>query len=326
MTVFSNMIKILFLTFFAAALAGCKASANEKKIGIIVPIEHKAMDEIVDGFTKTLSAKSSYPLRFKVANAQADMNLQRAIIQQMKSEGYDMIVPIGSDATQMSVSSIQKQPIVSLASSLTQQDRSRLKTCNIAVVHDEISAERLLQFIHQAYPEMQRIVLIHSAADKVFPEVEAAVTAGKNTGITIKPVMVPTLNELYGTANNLPADAQGILVLKDSLIVSGISTLEKAAAKQQIPLITSDQGSVQDGAGFALGVHERDIGVEGANLAAAILSGKNPCSLPITTMSKLTVFVNNSSLDQEKQSFAPIQSAAEKLHYTLEPVNKTDRS
>lgn len=325
MILYSNLTKFMLLLSAIVSLAGCKNSSNEKKIGIIVPIEHKAMNEIVDGFTKTLSAQISYPLQFKVANAQADMNLQRAIIQQMKNEGYDMVVPIGSDATQMSVSSIQNKPIVSLASSLSQQDRSRLKSCNVAVVHDEISADQLLQFIHQVYPDKLRIALVHSTADKVFPEVEAAVNAGKKYGITIKPVMVPTLNELYSTANNLPADAQAVLVLKDSLIVSGISTLEQAAVRRQIPLITSDQGSVQDGAGLALGVHERDIGVEGAKLAADVLEGKNPCSLPVATMSTLTVFVNPASLDQEKQSSEPIRAAAKNLHYAYENVSSKDR-
>jgi|SRR5579885_320111 putative ABC transport system substrate-binding protein len=307
-------------------LAGCKPSSGEKKIGIIVPIEHKAMNEIVAGFTETLRASTSVPFRIKVANAQGDINLERAIIQQMKNENYDIIVPIGTDATQMSATMIPSQPIVSLAASITQQERVQRKHCNIAVVHDEISADQLIQFIHLVNPQLKRIALIHSASDKVFPEVTAAVAAGKRYGIELKPMMVPTLNELYSTANNIPADMQGILVLKDSLIVSGISTLEITAEKRHIPLITSDQGSVQDGAAFALGVHERQIGTEGAALAADVLNGKPVCSLPMVDMTKLTIFVNKSSLDKEQQSLTAIQTAASKLNYKLEMVDKKSGS
>lgn len=323
MNIIKNHIKKIVISSlsicFIAALAACKPTSNEKKIGIIVPIEHKAMNEIVSGFTQTLRAESSFPLKFKVANAQGDMNLERAIIQQMKDEHYDMIVPIGTDATQMSAAAIQHQPIVSLAADISQQDRER-KTCNIAVVHDEIPAEKLVQFIHQVYPQFTQLVLIHSTSDKVFPEVDATIKAGKQYGIQIKPMMVPTLNDLYSTANAIPANAQGILILKDSLIVSGISTLQAAAEKRHIPLITSDQGSVQDGAGFALGVHERQIGVDGASLAAAVLNGKTPCSLPAVEMTKLTVFVNPSSLMKQQQSLQPIQAAANKFKFNVEKV------
>ncbi len=314
----SLFLKIILSLSVAAGvfvtLTGCKASANEKKIGIIEPIEHKAMDEIVAGFTDTLRADISSPMQFKVANAQGDINLERAIIQQMKDEGYDLIVPIGSDATQMSLATAPHRAIISLAASLSQKERDALKSCHVAVVHDEISSAQIMQFIHRVYPSLTQLVLIHSTSDKVFPEVEEAIAAGKRYGIQIKPMMVPTLNDLYSTANNIPSTAQGIFVLKDSLIVSGISTLAIAAEKQQIPLITSDQGSVEDGAAFAVGVHEREIGIQGGKLAAAVLKGKAPCDLPIVSMTHLTVFVNKAALAKEHQALAPVQSAAQQQY------------
>lgn len=301
-------------------LAGCEPpqKSRVKNIGIIVPIEHKAMDEIVAGFTETLRAISHDQLQFHIKNAQGDLNLQRAIIQQMRNEHYDMVVPIGTDATQMTVANIPQQPIVSLAAGFSQQDREKISLCHIAVVHDEISSEKLITFIHLVYPAITRIVLIHSTADKIFPEVDAAIISGKQLGIDIKRKMINNLIELYGVAKAIPSDAQAIFILKDSLVVSGISTLKTVAAKMHVPLITSDQGSVEEGAAFALGVHEREIGVQGAYLAHAILAGKQPCDLPIAEMTRLTVFVNRASLSEEQQSLLTIQSTVNKLHYQIE--------
>ncbi len=316
-----TLLALSMATCILLFLSGCKPSANEKRIGIIIPIEHKALNEIVAGFTETLSAQSSYPLKFKIANAQGDINLQRAIIQQMRDEHYDLIAPIGTDATQMSLAVSPNQSIISLAASLSQTERAKLKSCHVAVVHDEISAEQLIHFVHLVYPQLTKLVLVHSTSDKVFPEVAAAIAAGKRYGIQIKARMVPTLNDLYSTANNIPADTTGLLVLKDSLIVSGISTLAIAAEKRHIPLITSDQGSVQEGAAFALGVHERDIGSEGAKLAASLLAGKPACDLPIIEMTRLTVFVNKATLIKEHQPLQAIQSAAKQQHYAIEFVD-----
>ena len=99
MKIFIKTIKIiLFLSLFIclfSLLAGCQPASNEKKIGIILPLENKSLDEIVAGFTETVRHESPIPVKFKVANAQGDLNIQRAIIQQMKTENYDVIVPIG---------------------------------------------------------------------------------------------------------------------------------------------------------------------------------------------------------------------------------------
>ncbi len=300
------------------SVAGCHSATNEKKVGIIVPIEHKAMNEIVAGFTDTIKAEYPHAVSFKIANAQGDMNLERAIIQQMKDEGYDVVAPIGTDASQMSASVIHNAPVISIAASISDSERKAHQPCNVAVVHDEISSAQLLQFVHTVYPQIKNLVLIHSTSDKVFPEVDEAKAAGLKYGITVKNMMVSSLNELYSTANNIPDDTQGILVLKDSLIVSGITTLEISAQKRHIPLITSDQGSVQDGAAFALGVHEREIGVESGKLAAEILQGKSACDLPIVEMTKLTVFVNKAALAKEQQSLDPVLAAAKQMNYKIE--------
>lgn len=311
---------LLFLSF--AFLSGCHSeSSATKKVGIIIPIEHKAMNEIVAGFTDTLSKEFPQPIKFKIMNAQGDLNLQRSIIQQMKDEHYDLIVPIGLGPTQMAVAMTHNQPIVSLAATFSEQERSQLKKCNITVVHDEISPQQIIDFVHKTYPKITHLTLIHSASDKIFPDVKIAVTAGKKVGIEIQPMMVPTLSELYSISNALPSGTQGILVLKDNLIVSGISTLSIAAQKKEIPLITSDQGSVQDGAAFALGVHERHIGIAGAKLASAVLGGQPVCSLPIVDMTQLTLFVNKSSLLKEKQSFEILRAAAGQQHYELEVLS-----
>jgi len=317
--------KIIAAVLCTTSLVGCSPKRNNDSktitIGIIEPLEHKAMNEIVAGFTDTLSKLYAKPVAIKVENAQSDANLERAIVQQMRDANYTFVVPIGVDATQMTMAMSPKQSIVSLASDVSANDRNKLHPCHVAVVHDEISSDQIMQFIHTVYPTMKHVTLIHSSANKVFPEVEEAISAGKKYGIVVDHKMVANLPELYGVSQSLPVDTQGIFVLKDSLIVSGVATLQKMAANKHIPLITSDQGSVQDGAGFAVGVHERQIGVEGAKLVAAVLNGQSICSLPIVSMKNLTVFVNKNSLQKEGQTFSAIENAAQKLQYKIEVVD-----
>ncbi len=291
------------------------------RIGIVEPLQHKAMDEIVSGFKQSLMANYKGVVTIKIENAQGDMNLQRAIIQKMQNANYDMVVPIGVAATQMTLSMIKNKPVVSLASDFSTEDRNKLKNCNIVAIHDEISAMQTLTFIRQVYPKITNILLVHSSADKVLPEVQKTKNIGKQLGITITNAMINNLSELNNTTRQaIRSNTQLILVLKDSLIVSGTPTLVKIAIDKKLPLVTSDQGSVQDGATVALGVHENQIGIEGGNLAASILNGKNICQIPMVDMTKLTIFINKSTLDRSGQNLTSISDTAKKLGYPIEYV------
>jgi putative ABC transport system substrate-binding protein len=314
---------ILIITISSALLTGCEQpQKTTTKIGLILPLEHTAMREITAGFTDTLKSAYPQPVEIKVENAQNDPNLLRAIIQQMRDSNYDLIVPVGTSTTQMTIAMIHNKPILSLASGISAKERQQLKPCNVAVVHDEISSASIINFIHQLYPNLKNITLIHSADDKVFPEVKAAIAAGKNNHIEIQALMATSLPELTAISQTLSPNTQAILILKDSLIVSGISTLAKVAQNRHIPLMTSDQGSVEDGGGLALGVHEKQIGSEGANLAVEILNDKAICSLPITEMNKLTVFINFRALTLSMQNVPYVVETAKKLGFQVEIIDK----
>ena len=81
-------------------------------------------------------------------------------------------------------------------------------------------------------------------------------------------------------------------MLKDELVVSGIRVLIQQAQRRQIPVIASDDGSVSNGAAFALGVKESDIGKYAAISTAKILKGTSASDIPQVLMDHYTVFIN----------------------------------
>lgn len=316
------MNKTLKATLLASLLLStiAQAALPSKKVAIIIPLEIQAMTEISQGFESTLKAYYPGPLTFKVVNAQGDSNLLHANIQSLRDQAYDLLVPIGANATNMTLSMVKNTPIVSLASDLTDSQRQSLKPCNVAIVHDEISTRQQLTFMRQAFPSIKKIVLIHSAAETIFPEVKEAQAAGVQLGLTITPMLAPTLLDLQTIARNIPNETQAIFILKDMQIVSGIAQLAKIAQNHKIPLMSSDDGSVKNGASFALGIHENQTGINGALLAAQILTGTKACTLPISEMLNLTVFVNPQAMQSVGASMKAVQTAAVKLHYSLETI------
>ena len=183
-------------TLLLVSLLSASIAHADTNIGIIVPMEHQAMTEIVNGFETTLSKEYHQPIHFKVQNAQNDQNLQHSIIQQMADAHYDLIVPIATQTSQMTVSMIKNTPIVALAADINDAQRKKMHPCNVAIVDDEISSQQMVNFIHQTYPAMKNIILIHSASEKILPEVADAQAAGEKMGIHIKDITIQNLMDL----------------------------------------------------------------------------------------------------------------------------------
>lgn len=307
----------VIMTLLSMAGAGY-ADILPKKVAILVPVDVPAMQEITEGFEQELQKHYAGPITFKVAHTQGDINVQHATLQSLQDQQYDLIVPIGSNATAMAMSVVNTIPIVSLASDVNEAQRQQGGHCHVAVVHDEIASSQQLAFIQQAFPALKKITLIHSASDQMYPEVKQASKAAVSLGLTLKPMLANSLMDLQTVANNLPKNNQAIFVLKDMPIVSGMAQLAHIAQQQHQLLISSDDGSVKNGAGFAVGVQEHQIGVSGGDLAAAILNGAPACSLPIAQVKDLTVFINAKAMQSMGFSTAPVQATASRLHYRVQ--------
>lgn len=305
-----NLINKIFFILILCTINPCYAI----KVGIILPIEHQALKEISQGFQDTLLQLYKQPINFKIGNAQGDINLQRAIITQMRDANYDLIVPISTSVTQMTASLVKTKPVIGLAVDMSD------KKNNLVIVDDEIDNAKIITFIQKACPNIKNITLVYSATNKIFTQIEQIKSISKSYHINVHYLMVQSLVDLYSASQAIPESTQAIFILKDNLIVSGIETLVSMAKERKIPLITSDEGTIQKGAGFALGVHEKDIGIAGAKLAMQVLRGAIPGTLETVKLTQPTVFINLKSLTVTGQDIDKIKQAAKQLKYSVEII------
>ncbi|HXH55444.1 MAG TPA: ABC transporter substrate binding protein [Gammaproteobacteria bacterium] len=318
---------ILRLLFCFSAFLGCCTSIHAEQsspvlkplqIGILIPMDHAAIRDIVAGFEGVVRAH--YPNRtiyFNVQSAQNDIKLQRSIIELFVGKKMDIIVPVGTSATQMTLSLVKEQPIVSLAAQYTEVDRQKRVFKNMTGVLDEIGGKKKLAFIKSVMPKIKTITLIyHSGNEKNYAEIAELKTESKALGITLQTLMIQILPELETAARAILPNTEVILIGKDHLLASGIRMLIPIAASRGIPLMTSDEGTVAEGAAVALGVSERMIGEEGGKLAIKVLDGYPIKNLPMQEMQTLIAFYNLSAT-QEKITVGALQDYALKNHIVL---------
>lgn len=308
------ILMLLGLLLFSSATI---AQSAEKTIGIILPIQHKALDAIVQGFTQTLQENYPQKINFVIQNAQGDVNLQRAIIQKFINQKVTMIVPVATTTAQMTIAMVRQQPIVALAAMIPETERQKMKNHNVTGVEDEISPKKQLALVQGILPQLQKLTLIYSSSDKIIPEVNATIHYAQQANISVQKLMIQNLADLYTMSRQIAKDSQAIMILKDNMVASGINTLIQAAKQRRLPLITQDEGTIRNGAAVALGVRERDIGKTGAELARRVLNGEAIAQIPIQQMTELAVFVNTRASQEQGLNLDAIKRFAQQQHYQV---------
>lgn len=310
------ILAFLMILLGSTLLTACDQQNSKKQIQIILPAQNKSTSAIVDSFTQTLKETYHKPFGIKITDMQKAPNIENAI-QKMRDDNIDIIVAIGDDAAKKTLAITPAQSVISLGSGLTDSDRQKLNPCNVAIVHGKSLSTSLIQFIHAVYPKVTNLTLIHSESNQVLPEVSETMLAAKQNGIKVNEISMNSLEKPALLAKKIPVNTQVVVILKDDLLMSGLSTLSKITTKRHIPLISSDPLSVNNGANFALGYSEKEMGVEGAKLAVSILHNKVACQLPVVEMNKLSVFINEKAAADIALDTGVIMDTAKKLNYLV---------
>jgi putative ABC transport system substrate-binding protein len=308
------------LSIFAFNAISDSSPIKIMTIGILVPVQLPAIDEVVDGFEGELNHlynTQNTRVIYLVQNAEGNTDTMHTILTQFKNQNVDIVVPIGTIANQMARSIIKTQPIVALAAQFTEADRASSSNKNITNIVDELTIEQQLTFIHKAIPSLKRLTLVYSPEERTNAQIQKANAVAQNYGITLQTLKVKQASELSNVDTRINTNSQGILILKDELIVSGIPELVKVANSRHLPLIASDTGSVENGAAFSVGVGERQIGSDGAMLALQVLQGTPASEVPIDIMTHYRVFINKDAAEKQHLDLGGVTSTANAYDYLV---------
>jgi putative ABC transport system substrate-binding protein len=299
-----SLSKQLLLAMGAAALvttafatpqaAQHKAKAKPVSIAIVEPLQHEAMNEIINGYRDGIKA-AGIDADISVKNGQLDPNIEKSIFKELATDKTHIVAPIGSTLFQMAAATIPTKPLIGIAvsdNSVSSAVRNQTNPPRATAISDAINPTDQLNFMHSVLPKMTKIALVYSADDNIVSQVKDIEKVAKSMGIKVQELMVTSAPDLYTISHHVDSDAGCIFILKDHMIVSAIPQLAQQAQALQIPLITSDDGSVRGGGAFAFGITERQIGEASAKVTAAYIKGRPMKDLPIKMLNDYSVFLN----------------------------------
>ena len=284
-------------------MTGCgaqkKESADTDKemtVAIVQPMSHSSLDQIRDTIVSKLE-KSGKKIKVVTDNANGDTAAINTILENYKSDGTDIIVPIATSTAQSAktVYDGTNTPIVfaavsdPVAAGLTGDDCS-----NITGVSNNIPADEIVKLIFNFQPDCKKIGFVYTSSET---NSVSTITAAKkycdDNKIAYEEVSIANVSELQTAVESLIAKGVDALYTgNDNTIASAMSTYTDAAYAKQIPIYCGADSMVADGGFATVGVNYVQLGEQVADMVLKIADGTKPADLPYETISDYAKYVN----------------------------------
>lgn len=300
-----SIVCILVSVVFGMVLATTKAlivqSQERIKVAIVQLVSHPSLDEIVEGVKSGLSDagyKEGENLSIEFHNAEGDMNLLGSIAETVISNQPDIIFAVTTPVAQSFADATTEIPIIltgvtdpvgaGLAESLEAPGG------NITGVSDAVAFEDQFELLKKISPNVKKLGMLYTTSeDSSLSELEQAAEVAKGYELETIIEGIDSTLDMQLVAENLAGQVDAIFVGSDNTIASAFETLLDATDKVGVPIFTTVDVFVQQGALSAVAINQGDIGVQAAKMGIEVLNGANPGELPIQFVEKLVAVYNS---------------------------------
>ena len=235
---------------------GSSKSEKQVTVAVVQPMSHTSLDQIRDTITSELGKDDN--IKVVTDNANGDTAALSSIIENYKSEGVDIVVPIATSTAQTakSVYDGEDTPIVFAAVSDPEAAGLTGEDCaNITGVSNNIPADEIVKLIANFQPDYKKIGFLYTSSET-------------NSVSTI------------------------------TAIASAMATYTDAAYAKKVPIYCGADSMVADGGFATVGVNYVQLGKQVADMVEKIANGEKVSDIPYETISDYAKYVNMQAVKQ----------------------------
>ncbi|MCC5989236.1 MAG: ABC transporter substrate-binding protein [Pararhodobacter sp.] len=244
------------------------------------------IDEVVDGLRAGLAEAGGEGVAYNIQNPEADAATQQIVSQQFAAGGCDVIITVGTAATQAIQQATSTVPVVFLAVS-TPVESGLIEALerpggNITGVSDPLPVEAEVDGMLAIKPSIRTIGLIYRVGDAAGDVLAArARTRIEEHGLAHVTAGIANAGEVTQAAQSLVGRVDAIQFPCDTTTMSGVVGALAVVEENGIPAFGCTTNSVQQGAVLAGSYNYHDVGRAAGALAAQVLRGADPAETPI---------------------------------------------
>jgi putative ABC transport system substrate-binding protein len=285
-----KLISVVLSIGFIPALAQQtpNVSVPAKRIVIVYTEPHPVINQIVGGIKEEILA--TYPsAQIIERHANGDRSQYSSTVLDALRRQPDLLIPITTPMAQIAVEEARGRiPIVfagvtdPIGSGVARSiDRPEIATGS----SDLCPYQQLLEVVKTGMPHAKRLGVAYDPTDE--PAVFGLNQLSKiahDAGYDLQTKQVTSRDEIRTQVLALAQGVDAILISSDNLMMENPDLVAQAAAERHVPVFACDSASVSKGAVAGVSVSYTDVGRAAGRLAVAVLSGKQPGTLPVSVL------------------------------------------
>jgi ABC-type uncharacterized transport system substrate-binding protein len=288
------------------------AAKNGKmaRVALVQPASQAILDDGVRGIIDAMAARGyvdGRTMALRKYNAEGDATVSSAIAKEVVNSDADLVLTVSTLSLQSVANAnraIRKHHVFALVSdpSVTGVGISKEKPLDhpawLAGYGTMQPVEPAFEIAREMKPDLERVGVVWNAAEANSEgQLKIARQVCARMGIELLEATIDSSAGVGEAAGALIArGSQAIFVPGDVMVLVGIDPLLAAARKGGIPVFTVIPPNALKGALFDLGADYYEVGKHEGELAADVLDGRDPASIPIVNYLPESLFINEQTL------------------------------
>ena len=314
------LVLSLIMAITAVSLASAEAKTSFK-VGICNFVDDASLNQIIQNIRERLAEiEQEKGVTFEIAedNCNLDPSVMQQIIANFIADEADLMVGVATPVamTMQGMTEDNGIPVVFAAVSdpLGAGLGSSLEApgANITGTSDYLDTAAVLNLIFAANPDAKKVALLYNPSEDASTEpIAAAKEILGEKGIEVKDYTGTNPSEVMMAADAIVADGMdAVFTPTDNTIMAAELSIYEKLAEAKIPHYTGADSFALNGAFLGYGVDYANLGRETADMIAAILlDGADPASLPVKTFDNGTATVNTETCAAIGFDFETIRTA-----------------
>ncbi len=288
----------------AAQTTTAADSAEKIKIGIIQHVDHPSLNQIHDTIVSELDALGlSDKIEIEFQNANGDSSALATIMQDMISDGVDILVPIATPTAQAAMAATTTIPIIFSAVSdpvaaglVTSFDET---TGNITGVSNYIPIDDIFKMALELTPDVKTFGFVYNTSEvNSISGIERAKKYCDENGIAYKEATITSTADLQQAASSLVGSVEAFFTPNDNMVASAMPTYLQVAMDAGVPIYVGADSMVKDGGLATVGIDYTVLGKQTAQMIARIINGETIADNHVEQISEYAKMINMDSANQ----------------------------
>ena len=313
---------LIVMLVLAGLLAGCgsnegnggadnAAADDPATVGIVQIVEHPSLDTIRESTLAQLAEEGFVDGENITVDYQSAQNEQanlKTICQKFAANNYDLIIAIATPSAQAALGETTEIPIV--FSAVTDPVLAELVENpdapggNITGTSDAVSAEMIMNLAREITPDIKTIGAIYNTSEiNSVSVIEDLKEYAEANGLTVVEAPVMNSSEVKQSATFLAGKADAVFAPIDNTVASTMPIISQTLIDAGVPFYVGADSMVNDGGLATYGINYTVLGQETGKMAAQVLNGTDPGTIPVMTIKEVKIYINQNTADQIGVSF-----------------------